>query len=418
MFARSGYSHVRPPHVEVRVGLYNAGMSSEVGEIREELIDLARDHGYSVSTAQLARWHREGLLPRPRQRSLGKGHGTQTVYPPGTGKQLLALCAIHASERRLRYVAWRMWWAGFDVSSKTIRAFIGRWAAKWDGYVQDLIDPSTGELSESALRSLDSIRNARYDYGPLAGAQKRVGRKRLDPVMSVLFKVVSGVFEGYSVDPVEKNPEKDEQRVAERSLELDWLGSRVAENTELGSSGGSAGLLKELSRFFLDRPLGEGLATLTDEQLVQARDEARRDLAFWQGTYASLGLGETSSATEPPDQALCLLLWSISRFEGPVDLQKGLEAHAEPTPEMRAELRDWEALAPLLERLRTEVPAFTDVLAPQRMMGAFLDPQETERHAAELRELIERHADELKAFFKAHPEAGQALGVSIPEDGK
>lgn len=389
-----------------------------MGETREELIDLARDHGYAVSTAQLARWHRAGLLPRPKQRSLGKGHGTQTVYPSGTGEQLLALCAIHTNERRLRYVAWRLWWAGYEVSLKPIRSFIGDWAAKWDRYVQDLIDPSTGELSESALRSLDNIRKARYDYGPLAGAQKAVGPKRFDPVMAVLFKVVSGMFEGYSVDPVEKNPEEDERRIVQRSLGLDWLSTGIAGRTELGSSGGSAGLLKEMSKFFRDYPLGEGLAGLTDEQLIQARDETRRDLTFWQGAYVSLGLGEVSPATEPPYQALCLLLWAILRFEGPADLREGLEAHAKPTREMRAALRDWEALAPLLERLRTEVPAFADILSPQRMMGAFLDPQETERHAAELRELIKRHADDLKAFFRAHPEATQTLGISVPEDGK
>jgi soluble lytic murein transglycosylase-like protein len=158
------------------------------------------------------------------------------------------------------------------------------------------------------------------------------------------------------------------------------------------------------------------LAGLTDEQLVRARDETRRDLFFWQEAYASLGAGEWPLAMEPPDQALCLLLWAISRFKGPTDLREGLEAHAEPTPEMRAALRNWEALAPHLEQLRSEVPAFADALAPQRVMAASLDPQEAERHIAQLEDLIEKHADELRAFLQAHPEARQAFGLSLPED--
>ncbi len=91
-------------------------MSTGSGETRQELLDLARDNGYEVSSPQLARWHREGLLPQPEVRRLGKGHGTQTVYPPGTEDQLLALCAIRDKKWRLGPTAWYLWWAGYEVS--------------------------------------------------------------------------------------------------------------------------------------------------------------------------------------------------------------------------------------------------------------------------------------------------------------
>src|SRR5215207_5229172 len=112
-------------------------------ESREELLSLARSSGFDLSEPQLARWHRAGLLPRPTQRPLGRGHGTQTVYPPGTEGQLLALCGVHAEVRSLDRVAWHLWWAGYDVSIDCIREFLSSVVAEWDEKAQGLIDQDT-----------------------------------------------------------------------------------------------------------------------------------------------------------------------------------------------------------------------------------------------------------------------------------
>src|SRR5258707_5993855 len=77
-------------------------------ESRDQVIGYASSLGYIVSAAQLARWHRAGLLPRPRQRPLGRGRGTETVYPPGTSVQVVALCQIKAEEHRLDRPAVRL----------------------------------------------------------------------------------------------------------------------------------------------------------------------------------------------------------------------------------------------------------------------------------------------------------------------
>jgi hypothetical protein len=64
-------------------------------EKREELLILAQQQGYNVSAIQLARWHRAGLLPRPTQQPRTETRGTYSLYPPGTGAQLLVLCSLH-----------------------------------------------------------------------------------------------------------------------------------------------------------------------------------------------------------------------------------------------------------------------------------------------------------------------------------
>ncbi len=137
------------------------------GETREELIELAMANGHEASPEQLARWHRHGLLPKPMQVPLGRGRGTRSVYPTGTGEQLLALCRIHLDgrEKRLDYVAWRLWWDGYEVSMVPVRRLLGRVAEQVDRDVRDLGDPDGGGLSDEAL---DQVEQATYPSVRLA----------------------------------------------------------------------------------------------------------------------------------------------------------------------------------------------------------------------------------------------------------
>src|SRR5438034_7454182 len=98
---------------------YDMSMNDVVlGERGDDLITLAAASGFRVTKTQLARWHRAGLLARPvRRQGLGRGKGTVSIYPPGTGKQLLSLVAIHSRERRLPFVAWKLWWEGHNIST-------------------------------------------------------------------------------------------------------------------------------------------------------------------------------------------------------------------------------------------------------------------------------------------------------------
>ena len=159
------------------------------------------------------------------------------------------------------------------------------------------------------------------------------------------------------------------------------------------------------SRLVLEHPLGEELETLTDRQLLEARDEVRSwlallggyslvlDQALGRGAFELSALGKAIRDMKAKEQALWLLLWAVSRYRGSDKLREGLEAYGKPTQKMHEGLRDWENVLPLLEPLRTEVPALSDVLAPRRLRAALRNPQELERFEKELEEVSRKIAE-------------------------
>src|SRR5258708_11154308 len=100
------------------------------------LVNLAHEHGYEVSATQLGRWHRAGLLPRPKQQAMGKAQGSQSLYPPGTSEQLLALCALRSHERRFSHLACQPWWARYPVDLQIISRYVHETAARLSNRVQ------------------------------------------------------------------------------------------------------------------------------------------------------------------------------------------------------------------------------------------------------------------------------------------
>ena len=128
-------------------------MSRKFGETVEDLIGWAADSepAEEISHTQLVRWHRAGLLPRPKRRGLGRGKGTETYYPPGTWKQLEALLRAKREDRRLREIAWRMWLEGFPVEEFIRSDF----TSSAEAFMEDL---------RSALDRFDSAED--QDSGP------------------------------------------------------------------------------------------------------------------------------------------------------------------------------------------------------------------------------------------------------------
>lgn len=422
---RNMKSSRRPEHFlhSLALGCIMQAMTQS-GETRQELLNLAQARGYEVSAPQLARWHRAGLLPRPEQRSLGKAHGTQTVYPSGTREQLLALCEVHAEERRLLYVAWRMWWAGYEVSVERIRAFIGRTVEQWDRHVQDLVDPDTGELTEAAWKLVDEAFTVRLEK-PLSKVRKRVGRGRFDTFTRLMIETNLGLFRGFSTEDSNAS-EDDERRIMEKGLGLE-----SARADRLEGAGQPLGInienyLKEISWLADRNSLERELAKLTDGQLLEARDEVRPWLAIAAGYSlmfdemlgrGTLGISAVDEAVRDmgaQEQGLLTLMWAISRYRGPKDLREGLEAVGKPTSEMETGLHDWEITLRFAEQLREEVPAFAEILAPQQIASS-LDSRRMEHLMNQLHELAEQHKDEIKDFFKEHPEVLRELNESSPD---
>lgn len=142
-----------------------------------ELLALARRQGYPLSALQLMRWHRAGLLPRPEQRPLKGARGTCSLYPPGTGEQLLLLCSLRTRERRLARLAWQVWLAGYRVDEGIIRPQLHQAAMRISHRIQWFAGFKQVLSEQDAEAALNLIEQ--YAEGPLRSQALRRIRKRI-----------------------------------------------------------------------------------------------------------------------------------------------------------------------------------------------------------------------------------------------
>jgi hypothetical protein len=126
----------------------------------------------------LVRWHRAGLLPRPRQLPLKGARGTCSLYPSGTGEQLILLCAFRTAERRFAHLAWQLWLAGYPVDLRLIRVQLAHATLRLTRWRRWLVD------FKQAVQAMDASGVAlsfieRYATGDLHSQLLRRIRKRI-----------------------------------------------------------------------------------------------------------------------------------------------------------------------------------------------------------------------------------------------
>ena len=92
----------------------NYGMPPDATE--SELIVFARSQGVIVSSDQLKRWRKAKLLPPVRRRGLGRGAGTETLYPPEALPWVVELARTLQADRHLGRAAWRLWLKGYPLT--------------------------------------------------------------------------------------------------------------------------------------------------------------------------------------------------------------------------------------------------------------------------------------------------------------
>jgi len=161
------------------------------------LVALARQHGHRISQTQLAHWHRAGLLPRPRQLSLKTGRGTCSCYPDGTGEQLIVLCSLRTTERRLTHLAWRLWLAGYPVALPIIRAHLAQAAqriAQWMAWLKQAIQ--TQDTHGEILDLLEHAAQGDLPFPPLRRIRKRIGREHFPTFLRMLIDLATETEDG------------------------------------------------------------------------------------------------------------------------------------------------------------------------------------------------------------------------------
>src|SRR5208282_3006868 len=95
-------------------------------EPADRIIELASKEGVTLSRRQLAEWHRYGLIRKPKQSRLGRGKGSESIYPRGTARQAMACAVLMARFTSKRRVGWELWVLGYPVAERFWRAPLKR----------------------------------------------------------------------------------------------------------------------------------------------------------------------------------------------------------------------------------------------------------------------------------------------------
>jgi hypothetical protein len=125
---------------------------------RADLIAHAKANGYAVSVAQLERWHKADLIPRPHKRYKGKAKGTESRYPIIARDQVLALCAALEESRSFDRAMWSVWCAGFPLT-ELARPYLIK-------HADEILGAATAQLAQEKTRR-SVIHRARYGPAPI-----------------------------------------------------------------------------------------------------------------------------------------------------------------------------------------------------------------------------------------------------------
>jgi hypothetical protein len=260
------------------------------------LLAQARKAGFPVKPEKLRRWQRRGLLQPVQRRSLGRGRGTESLYPPGSAKQLVALCTQIKKRRVLWDAAWAIWWEGYWVEEVWILdrlitqlARMEPFFAAWSGDGSD--------TSQDLFEGLDSLSREKRLTARFGSIRRRLGQDAFLVFLVLWSRVLGGDL------PVLSDREGEPQIMA------DGLGSRSLRDVETD--------LQAVSKVFDFHRLRDALSGATFQELCEARDELRGVLDDARGILADIldavGLSKIdlfSKALDPssPSTAAGLLL--------------------------------------------------------------------------------------------------------------
>jgi hypothetical protein len=388
-------------------------------ESADDVIAGLAIRGRSVTRTQLARWHRAGYVPEPIQRHQAGVRGSVSWYPTGTHAQLAAFCALHSRERNLPVVAWRMWWMGYRVPTGHARTLLSEVVTDWHrdiARLRELINASaeSDEGAEALEQLLETAKVARTTRKFFRQARQRLGRERFVTFVRILLEVVTGTFEGYTVDSVTWS-DTEEREIVETGMGLQRARTDRILDVQPWLPQGIGETLTTLSRQLRDHPFGEDLEAATDAELASARDELRAVLALFEGFSAmaerifgrhAFGFGAFARQIRelpPADQARFLVLWRQLRAWGLGTAMDLLVATA------RQSMDVGQPAYVALQQLAGAVPEMVETVSPLRTRKAFKSQAALEQWQHELRALSAQHPDAVDAFLAQHPQIAQLL---------
>lgn len=369
----------------------------------------------ATSPSQLKRLRRYGLIPRPRQKSFGKG--SVAFYPAGTSKQIIEVLKIKKDENRLAYVAWRLWWEGrYEIDLKPIRALFKKINYQWDNGTEKLIDKETGGLSNIALDWEDRSDVMDLRLKPIARARKRVGTRNFPAVVHVCLELLTGIFERFDLDPKTNSTESTEHTL-EKAFNIEearsghskgrmdrkknfgaWLGPNLEEQ------------LKNLSLLFRDEVRKVDPAKVSNIELETALYEYR-DFLCWT-KKGSRVIRELFGVKAFGLTSLEFMIDTLGIHLQVVGLRLWIALKSNPLfSDAPRFLRDCKKniarlvlLQQFLEDLRTELPSIAKEIPPWKIIAALENTERAKSYQVKLEGLYLSNKDLLDHFWQRHPE--------------
>lgn len=375
----------------------------------EQLIATARELGYPVTRAQLARWHRADLLPRPRRQSLGRGFGMVSLYPAGSAGQLLRLSELHQQERRLPHLAFELWWEGYPVPVDAARRFLIDVGGQFDELIRQV-----REMDRDALRAeAERMATARVSSKAIRKMRKRVGAGNFPRLALALAETLGNHSALLGVtglsDPVITL--ESSGSLVDKALGLQrartehlpglppWLPPDGATET--------MGAIRDLIAGVEFRELAK---ETTPEQLQSTKTAAAAFISylvplaqlvtdrFGKGMFGMTVFGELLGGLTIEDKAGVLL--AVLAFRSDAKFDQGLQALAQLSGEFEKHAKTQQ----LLNRVQAEIPALAKQLRPARQRAALRSPEAAARHLQEVRHVVDTHRSEIDALLARNPD--------------
>jgi hypothetical protein len=229
-------------------------------EPRGDLVSGAAAEGFRVTRTQLRQWQQAGLLPQPRQRGLGRGKGSETLYPAGSIEQLLVICRALKNKRRRVEAAWALWWRGVSIPEKLVRELCIWEIERLEVRISD-VDFDADYEDGDAFNPVEIIdtwaRHARLPK-PLSSIRKLLGPGRFATFVVFSIKAAAGANLNLSRN--------------ERDLDTKTITKGLGQS----DSQDAKRILGNLAWVFDLRKYREELAAASFEELCETRDEVRK----------------------------------------------------------------------------------------------------------------------------------------------
>ena len=258
------------------------------------MLEKLAEEGISVTRHQLVRWHKRGLLPRPRTKKLGRAKGSETRYPMLALAQAYAIGLLHkVFPRDLDAIGWGLWCLGFPVETLVRRVL----SAELDAWEQRLRSGYAAFESGVGTDPISRLTEGRAPPG-FGAVRRRVGRNMIDTIGRMTYEVLLGQF-----NKDDYNEERDaDYDLVGRAIEARLGGHAFVVATDAADRADALSLLSAEANV---PKIRNALGDVSNKKLRLLRNEAQ--------TLLRVALGN-SEVLVPP---LVFLWWFTFRHVSP-----------------------------------------------------------------------------------------------------